>query len=139
MLELHEIPTLPEEIKHSALDGTLVIFVGNGASRLLGCPSWDGLADLVLRQLAQAEIINYGTIQRLQNLEAKKKLLQDTDDLIDEVITMRQQEGAALASDLKQQYQFSGRDNSPLNTFSLTSSATSFLRMSFFLTTPADN
>ena len=74
MLELYEIPTLPEELKQSALDGNLVIFVGNGVSRLLGCPSWDGLADLVLRQLADAEIINYGTIQRLQNLEAKKKL-----------------------------------------------------------------
>jgi len=74
LLELYEIPTLPEELKQSALDGTLVIFVGNGASRLLGCPSWDGLADSVLSQLAQAEIINYGTIQRLQNLEAKKKL-----------------------------------------------------------------
>lgn len=74
MLELYEIPTLPEELKQSALDGNLVIFVGNGVSRLLGCPSWDGLVDSVLGQLAQAEIINYGTIQRLQNLEAKKKL-----------------------------------------------------------------
>jgi len=72
--ELNPIPTLPEELKQAALDGTLVIFVGNGASRLLDCPSWDGLADSVLRQLAQAEIINYGTIQRLQNLEAKKKI-----------------------------------------------------------------
>jgi len=52
LLELKPIPKLPEELKQAALDGTLVIFVGAGASRLLGYPSWDGLADLVLESLS---------------------------------------------------------------------------------------
>lgn len=62
MLELYEIPTLPEELKQAALDGTLVIFVGAGASRLLDCPSWDGLADLVLESLEKVEIITCGAL-----------------------------------------------------------------------------
>ena len=74
MQALNPIPTLPEELKQAALDGTLVIFVGAGASRLLGCPSWDGLADLVLESLAKVEIITYGDVERLKYLEARKKL-----------------------------------------------------------------
>ena len=68
------IPELPEELRQAALDGTLVIFVGAGASRLLDCPSWDGLADLVLESLAKDEIISYGDVERLKPFEARKKL-----------------------------------------------------------------
>lgn len=74
MQELNLIPPLPEELKQAALDGNLVLFVGAGASRLLGCPSWDGLADLVLESLARDEIITYGDVERLKHLEARKKL-----------------------------------------------------------------
>lgn len=73
MQELNPIPPLPEELKQAALDGTLVLFVGAGASRLLGCPSWDGLADLVLESLAKGETITYGDAERLRYLEARKK------------------------------------------------------------------
>ena len=48
MANLYEIPTLPDEIKDAALDNRLVLFVGAGASRLLDCPSWEGMADSVL-------------------------------------------------------------------------------------------
>ena len=74
MHDLVEIPELPKELKQAVLDGELVIFVGAGVSRLLGCPSWDGLADLVLENLARSEIISFGIVQRLKTLEAKKKL-----------------------------------------------------------------
>lgn len=74
MANLYEIPTLPNEIKDAAKDNRLVLFVGAGASRLLGCPSWDGMADGALNALATAEIISFGDIARLSELDAKKKL-----------------------------------------------------------------
>jgi len=74
MAKLYEIPTIPEEIEQAALDGKLILFVGAGVSRLLGCPSWDGLADAVLKELAKSEVITFGDIQSLKGVEAKKKL-----------------------------------------------------------------
>lgn len=74
MDNLYEIPRLPPEVVEAAEDGRLVIFIGAGASRLMGCPSWDGLADGVLRTIAVAEIISYGDLDSLKNLDARKKL-----------------------------------------------------------------
>ena len=74
MANLYEIPTLPDEIKDAALDNRLVLFVGAGASRLLDCPSWEGMADSALNALATDEIISFGDIARLSGLDAKKKL-----------------------------------------------------------------
>jgi hypothetical protein len=68
--ELNLIPSLPEELKQAAPDGNLILFVGAGASRLLRCPSRNGLADLVLESLARDEIITYGDVERLKHLEA---------------------------------------------------------------------
>lgn len=74
MDELSYVPRLPQEIKESALDGKLIIFVGNGVSRLLGYPSWEGLSNSVLKRLAQEGKTDYGVIQGLIGLEPKKKL-----------------------------------------------------------------
>ena len=49
--KLERIPEVPLELVDAALFGTLVVFVGAGISRLIGCPSWDGFAHAVLNQL----------------------------------------------------------------------------------------
>ncbi len=44
-------PPIRQELVDAAASGMLVVFVGAGISRLVGCPSWDGFATDVLRQL----------------------------------------------------------------------------------------
>lgn len=68
------VPPVPEEIIRAANEANLVIFVGAGVSRLMGCPSWDQLADACLRQLAEKGTITFGDVEQLGHLDAKKKL-----------------------------------------------------------------
>jgi hypothetical protein len=42
--EIPEIPLVPEGLREAAQRGTLIPFVGAGASKLAGCPNW---ADVV--------------------------------------------------------------------------------------------
>lgn len=67
-------PSLPPEVIQAAKEATLVIFVGVGVSRLMGCPSWDKLSDEILKKLASKGEITYGDIQQLSHLDAKKRL-----------------------------------------------------------------
>jgi len=67
-------PQLPPPLVQAANESNLVMLVGAGVSRLVGCPSWDELADRVLEQLAQRRVIGYGEIQQLAEYDARKKL-----------------------------------------------------------------
>lgn len=55
--ELTEEFLPPDEIVQAGLNGDLVLFVGAGASMLLGLPSWRGLASKVLEDLVHAEYL----------------------------------------------------------------------------------
>jgi hypothetical protein len=72
--DLREIPNLPEEITQAGLNGELVLFVGAGASKLLGLPSWDGLAWKVLISLQEKGFLNFSELDQLRTLDAKKQL-----------------------------------------------------------------
>src|SRR3989338_1412049 len=72
--DLREAAELPDEIKHAALDGNLVLFVGAGVSMLAGLPSWDGLAWKVLEDLRNKVLLNYSKMQQLKGLDPKKLL-----------------------------------------------------------------
>lgn len=72
--ELQEIPDLPDEIKQAAMDGHLILFVGAGASRMVGLPSWGDLARQALKDLCTMKLINHSEIDQLQRLDAKKQL-----------------------------------------------------------------
>lgn len=67
---LPEIPDAPEGLWREAMAGRLVVFIGAGISRLVGCPSWEEFANEVLNQLASKGIINY----------QKKSLLEKIND-----------------------------------------------------------
>jgi hypothetical protein len=68
------IPTLPPQIVQAAQEGRLVIFVGAGISRLMGCPSWEQLADRCITELAHQRLLTFGEAEQLQHLDAKKRL-----------------------------------------------------------------
>jgi NAD-dependent SIR2 family protein deacetylase len=70
--DLREVPDLPEEIRQAALDGNLVLFVGAGVSVLVGLPSWEGLAWLVLEDLRKEGYLNYSKLEQLKTLDPKK-------------------------------------------------------------------
>lgn len=67
-------PAPPPDLAEAAKDGSLVVFVGAGVSRLVGCPSWDGFADGALKQLAPKCISHYGLEQIRSIGDAKKRL-----------------------------------------------------------------
>lgn len=72
--DLRETPDLPPEIKEAALNGQLVLFVGAGASTLVGLPSWAGLAWNALSELRDNGLLNYSELDQLKDLDPKKQL-----------------------------------------------------------------
>lgn len=68
------VPPVPAEIVQAASEANLVIFVGAGVSLLMGCPSWDQLAQACLRHLAVKGTITFGDVEQLAHLDAKMKL-----------------------------------------------------------------
>ena len=72
--DLRKAPDLPEEIRQAALDGNLILFVGAGISRLLGMPSWAGMARKQLEHLRDNGALNYSEIEQLSALDPKKQL-----------------------------------------------------------------
>jgi hypothetical protein len=71
---LRETPELPAEIRKSALDGNLVLFVGAGVSMLVNLPSWNVLAQKVLTEFCKEGYINYSELEQLKDLDPKKQL-----------------------------------------------------------------
>jgi hypothetical protein len=72
--DLREVPDLPEEVVKAALDGHLVFFVGAGVSKLLGMPSWGGMAKLQLEHLRDNGALNYSELEQLSSLDPKKQM-----------------------------------------------------------------
>lgn len=67
-------PPVPLPISHAAQDGSLVLFIGAGISRLIGCPSWDGFAQEVLAQLTP-QVINYHEKKLIESIPDPRKQL----------------------------------------------------------------
>jgi len=74
--KIQEIPIMPKEFYHSLKTGRLVIFVGAGVSRLAGYPSWNDLADYILKEIAiHVEFdFSFKDVESLKGLDPKKKL-----------------------------------------------------------------
>lgn len=73
-LEVKEMPEIPEEILKAALRGELVMFIGAGVSRILGCPSWRELAISYLKEIYKKNSITYFEYKKLEILEPRKLL-----------------------------------------------------------------
>lgn len=72
--ELKEIPNIPQAILEAASNGKLVLFIGAGVSRIIGCPSWKKFALLQLKDLFEKKAINFYEFKNLESLDARKLL-----------------------------------------------------------------
>jgi SIR2-like domain len=72
--EIPPIPTIPQALRDAAQRGTLVPFVGAGASMLGGCPTWATLADAALAACIKAEKFNHGQHAQIRHLSPRMKL-----------------------------------------------------------------
>lgn len=71
---IEEIPSIPPKILEAASSGELVVFIGAGVSRIIGCPSWEMLALKQVEYLYRKGIINYHEYYNLKSLDARKLL-----------------------------------------------------------------
>ena len=67
-------PNVPEELVNAAASGMLVVFIGAGISRLVGCPSWNGFASAVLNQLTPT-VIDYHEKSLINSIPDPRKRL----------------------------------------------------------------
>ncbi|MGH8321400.1 MAG: SIR2 family protein [Gammaproteobacteria bacterium] len=65
---------LPPEIATAAETGELVLFVGAGISRMVGCPGWDQMANKILDQLVPNGI-DYNELSQITQIADPKKRL----------------------------------------------------------------
>jgi hypothetical protein len=68
------IPEIPDSLMAACKRGELIVFVGAGVSRLLGAPSWAGLADKALDELHRNGGLSFSEKTQLTSLDARKKL-----------------------------------------------------------------
>jgi hypothetical protein len=68
------IPDPPKGLREAALRGTLIPFVGAGASRIAGCPNWSEFADGALRFFVEQGKFSHGQLAQLSYLNPRVKL-----------------------------------------------------------------
>jgi len=72
--EITLLPAVPPKLREAALRGTLIPFVGAGASRLAGCPTWTQFADRVLQGFVDGGKFSYGRLDQIRHLGPRIKL-----------------------------------------------------------------
>ena len=68
------IPDPPKALREAALRGTLIPFVGAGASRIAGCPNWSEFADGALRFFVEQGKFSHGQLAQISYLNPRVKL-----------------------------------------------------------------
>jgi SIR2-like domain len=74
MVTIDPIPALPPGLRDAAFRGTLIPFVGAGASRLAGCPNWTEFADRTLRYFVDKAKFTHGQLAQLSQQPPRVKL-----------------------------------------------------------------
>ena len=68
------IPPVPAGLREAAFRGTLIPFIGAGASRLAGCPNWTEFADGALRFFVNQGKFSHGQLDQLNRQPPRMKL-----------------------------------------------------------------
>lgn len=68
------IPELPDGVREASQRGTLIPFVGAGASVIAGCPRWTKFADGALAQFVAQGKISHAEIAQIDHLHPRVKL-----------------------------------------------------------------
>src|SRR5437660_2233684 len=72
--ELLPIPKVPDGLREAAQLGKLIPFIGAGASRLAGCPSWAEFADAALKSLILDGRFTHSQLDQIRHLHPRVKL-----------------------------------------------------------------
>jgi SIR2-like domain len=72
--EIKPIPDLPEGLREAAVRGTLIPFVGAGASRIAGCPNWSEFADSALRSFVELGRFSHAQLDQIKHLNPRIKM-----------------------------------------------------------------
>jgi len=67
-------PPIPDGLIEAARRGTLIPFIGAGASRLAGCPDWNGFADAALLFFVDKGKFTHGQLAQIKHLNPRVKL-----------------------------------------------------------------
>jgi len=73
-INLLEIPEVPAQILQAASRGKLVVFVGAGVSRIIGCPSWEKFALKYLDYIYDKKCITFYEYENLKQYVPRKLL-----------------------------------------------------------------
>lgn len=71
---INSIPRLPAGLREAALKGTIIPFIGAGASRIAGCPNWTEFADGALRFFVTQGKFSHGQLDQLTRQPPRVKL-----------------------------------------------------------------
>jgi hypothetical protein len=74
MNAIQPIPELPPGLREAAIKGTLIPFVGAGASVMAGCPNWSNFADAALRHFVEQGKFSHGQLAQLSHQHPRVKL-----------------------------------------------------------------
>lgn len=72
--EILPIPRIPPGLREAAQRGTLIPFIGAGASRIAGCPGWSEFADGALRCLVEEGKFTHKQLAQISHLNPRVKL-----------------------------------------------------------------
>lgn len=72
--EIPLIPQVPPKLREAAMLGTLIPFIGAGASVLAGCPNWADFADGVLKSFVKNGKFSFGQLAQIRHLSPRIKL-----------------------------------------------------------------
>lgn len=68
------IPRIPDGIREASQRGTLIPFIGAGASRIAGCPGWSEFADGALLYLVETGKFSHKQLAQVRHLNPRVKL-----------------------------------------------------------------
>jgi hypothetical protein len=73
LTEIYQIPPIPPKIKAAVLNGRIAVFIGAGASRMIGCSGWKDLAKQLAEAAYEKGIINYHEKEKIiENYNPRK-------------------------------------------------------------------